>query len=33
MDFEILGDIQWVEVIASGHKIRELLRLSRIALV
>lgn len=30
MDFEILGEIQWIDVIASGHSIRELRRLNRI---
>ena len=27
MHFEILGEIQWTETIASGRSIRELLRL------
>lgn len=30
MYFEILGDIQWIETIASGRGIRELRRLNRI---
>ena len=30
MHFEILGDVLWVETIASGHSIRELRRLDRI---
>jgi hypothetical protein len=30
MDFEIIGEIQWVETIASGRSIRELRRLNRI---
>ena len=30
MDFEILGEIQWIETIASGRAIRELRRLNRI---
>jgi hypothetical protein len=30
MFFEILGDVLWVETIASGHSIRELRRLDRI---
>jgi hypothetical protein len=29
MDFEILGEIQWAETIASGRSIRELRRLNR----
>ena len=29
MDFEILGEIQWAEMIASGRSIRELRRLNR----
>jgi hypothetical protein len=28
MDFEILGEIQWAETIASGRSIRELRRLN-----
>jgi len=30
MYFEILGEIQWTETIASGRSIRELRRLNRI---
>jgi hypothetical protein len=30
MDFQILGDIQWIETIAYGRSIRELRRLNRI---
>ena len=30
MNFEILGEIQWDETIASGRSIRELRRLNRI---
>ena len=30
MHFEILGDVLWVETIATGHSIRELRRLDRI---
>ncbi len=30
MDFEILGEIQWIETIAYGRSIRELRRLNRI---
>ena len=30
MHFEILGEIQWTETIASGRGIRELRRLNRI---
>jgi len=30
MHFEILGEIQWTETIASGRSIRELRRLNRI---
>ena len=30
MDFEILGEIQWAETIASGRSIRELRRLNRV---
>ena len=30
MHFEILGDIQSIETIASGHSIRELRRLNRV---
>jgi hypothetical protein len=30
MHFEILGEIQWAETIASGHSIRELRRLNRV---
>ncbi len=30
MYFEIIGNILWIETIASGHKIRELRRLNRI---
>jgi hypothetical protein len=30
MHFEILGEIQWTETIASGRNIRELRRLNRI---
>jgi len=30
MDFEIIGEIQWIETIASGHSIRELRRLNRV---
>jgi hypothetical protein len=30
MDFEILGEIQWIETIASGRGIRELRRLNRV---
>ncbi|MBU2054114.1 MAG: hypothetical protein KKC25_03935 [Proteobacteria bacterium] len=29
MDFEIIGEIQWAETIASGRSIRELRRLNR----
>jgi hypothetical protein len=29
MDFEILGEIQWAQTIASGRSIRELRRLNR----
>ena len=30
MHFEIVGEIQWIETIASGRSIRELRRLNRI---
>lgn len=30
MHFEILGEIQWTETIASGRAIRELRRLNRV---
>jgi len=30
MDFEIIGEIQWIETIASGHSIHELRRLNRV---
>jgi hypothetical protein len=30
MHFEILGEIQWIEIIASGRSIRELRRLNRV---
>jgi len=30
MHFEILGEIQWTEIIALGRSIRELLRLNRV---
>ncbi len=30
MDFEIIGEIQWTEIIASGRGIRELRRLNRV---
>lgn len=30
MDFEILGEIQWTETIATGRGIRELRRLNRV---
>jgi len=30
MYFEILGDILWIETIATGHSIHELRRLNRI---
>jgi hypothetical protein len=30
MHFEILGDVLWIETIASGHSIRELRRLDRV---
>jgi len=30
MYFEILGEIQWTEIIASGRGIRELRRLNRV---
>jgi hypothetical protein len=30
MHFEIVGEIIWIETIASGHSIRELRRLNRI---
>ena len=30
MHFEILGEIQWAETIASGRSIRELRRLNRV---
>ncbi len=30
MHFEILGEIQWIETIATGRSIRELRRLNRI---
>jgi len=30
MHFEILGDVLWVETIASSHSIRELRRLDRV---
>jgi hypothetical protein len=30
MDFEILGEIQWIETIAKGRSIRELRRLNRV---
>ena len=30
MYFEILGEIQWPETIASGHSIREIRRLNRV---
>jgi hypothetical protein len=30
MYFEILGEIQWTETIASGRSIRELRRLNRV---
>ncbi len=30
MHFEVLGEIQWSETIASGRTIRELRRLNRI---
>jgi len=30
MDFEILGEIQWAETIASSRSIRELRRLNRV---
>ncbi len=30
MHFEIIGEILWIETIASGHSIRELRRLNRV---
>ena len=30
MNFEIIGEIQWIETIASGHSIHELRRLNRV---
>ena len=30
MNFEISGEIQWIETIASGHSIHELRRLNRV---
>jgi hypothetical protein len=30
MDFEVLGNILWIETIASGRSIREIKRLKRI---
>lgn len=30
MDFQILGEIQWIEPVAAGRGIRELRRLNRV---